>query len=371
MGIQGQFCYRWSVLMAIFFGSAALAAEPTIDQREAAAKAAAVGKSCASLNFYWEIGDANGNVRSGNGPAGTAATKVKPTKSDYIASSGKWLYAAYALEKSGGVLSEDASVDVRYLNFTSGHQNLGPCAGKTVGACGDVTKNNKPTPADVGKFYYGSGHMEAHASKDALGLIGLKDLKAAALGPAIGAALSLNQGSNRLDYAGPVLAGDAKLDALNYTWFLRQVLNGTHKMKDFLGVNAVCASADRGTGNKLVKYCPRDADGRSVALSSPPELNDYSALTPNQDYLNSPNPDPTGTPWPANGEPWKYSIGHWVERDGTFSSPGAFGFYPWIDKDKKWYGVVARYETGNVLAYQKSVVCGRAIRNAWLFAKAS
>jgi len=28
--------------------------------------------------------------------------------------------------------------------------------------------------------------------------------------------------------------------------------------------------------------------------------------------------------------------------DGAFSSPGAFGFYPWIDRTKTNYGVLAR-----------------------------
>ena len=30
--------------------------------------------------------------------------------------------------------------------------------------------------------------------------------------------------------------------------------------------------------------------------------------------------------------------------DGAFSSPGLFGFYPWIDAGKTYYGVLARYD---------------------------
>jgi len=72
------------------------------------------------------------------------------------------------------------------------------------------------------------------------------------------------------------------------------------------------------------------------------------------------------TPSPPS-ENWHYSVGHWVEdasnaSDGAFSSPGAFGFYPWIDKTKTYYGVIARSTPGGAL---ESVYCGRQIRKAW------
>lgn len=333
-------------LMVLSFGAAA--AEPTLTEREAAANAAALGQSCTGLNFYWEIGDANGNFRSGNGPVGTQFTKVKATQSGYIASAGKWLYGAYVLEKTGGVLQE---ADKSYLNFTSPYHALRNCFGKTVGDCG-ADKNNPPTTGDAGKFYYEPGHMQAHAAQDASGLIGIKTLKAAQLGPVIASALHIAD----LKYSGPVLAGDAQLNSVNYAKFLRQILNGTLKMKDSLGTAAVCASDDEGSGANLKKYC--GIDGLNAALYSPPQ--------PNAD-LNAGNPN-VSPAWPADGERWQYSVGHWVEKDGTFSSAGAFGYYPWIDKSKQWYGILARYEFGNFLAYQKSIVCGRAIRNAWLFA---
>ena len=63
-----------------------------------------------------------------------------------------------------------------------------------------------------------------------------------------------------------------------------------------------------------------------------------------------------------------YAAGHWVEDDpvtgdGAFSSPGAFGFYPWIDQSKTYYGVVARMAQNGAWP---SVQCGRLIRKAWL-----
>ena len=73
--------------------------------------------------------------------------------------------------------------------------------------------------------------------------------------------------------------------------------------------------------------------------------------------LNSPVP-----------ESWHYSYGHWVEDDpttgdGAFSSPGAFGFYPWISADRRYYGIVVRHATEGAWS---SVQCGRQIRASWI-----
>ena len=73
------------------------------------------------------------------------------------------------------------------------------------------------------------------------------------------------------------------------------------------------------------------------------------------------------TPIPLN-ETWHYSLGHWVEDDpavgdGAFSSAGAFGFYPWVDAGRQFYGVLARSAADGG---QPSMECGRLIRRAWL-----
>ncbi|HET8710602.1 MAG TPA: hypothetical protein VFM32_04455, partial [Spongiibacteraceae bacterium] len=66
---------------------------------------------------------------------------------------------------------------------------------------------------------------------------------------------------------------------------------------------------------------------------------------------------------------WHYSLNHWVEDsgddDGAFSSPGAFGFYPWISADKQWYGILAR-EDRMPNAAKESVYCGVKLRRAWM-----
>ncbi len=51
--------------------------------------------------------------------------------------------------------------------------------------------------------------------------------------------------------------------------------------------------------------------------------------------------------------------------DGAFSSAGAFGFYPWIDSGKTYYGVVARQVFAQNAGYD-SARCGRLIRKAWI-----
>ena len=83
------------------------------------------------------------------------------------------------------------------------------------------------------------------------------------------------------------------------------------------------------------------------------------------------------TPIPLN-ESWHYSLGHWVEDDpvvgdGAFSSAGAFGFYPWVQDKKRWWGVIARESMDNLddLDHShhpgvKSAYCGRQIRAAWV-----
>ena len=64
-------------------------------------------------------------------------------------------------------------------------------------------------------------------------------------------------------------------------------------------------------------------------------------------------------------------MGHWVEDDpvtgdGTFSSAGAFGFYPWIDATKTYYGILAREDTSGGGNGFPSAECGRNIRKAFV-----
>lgn len=126
-------------------------------------------------------------------------------------------------------------------------------------------------------------------------------------------------------YSQPQLAGGVVTTPDAYAVFLRKVLNGTLQMRDALGTHAVCTNPATCT-----------------------------------QALNAPVPAALS---------WHYSIGHWVEDDpatgdGAFSSAGSFGFYPWIDASKTWYGIVARVDQSG--SGFNSFQCGQLIRSAWV-----
>jgi CubicO group peptidase (beta-lactamase class C family) len=172
-------------------------------------------------------------------------------------------------------------------------------------------------------FDYDSGHEENHAGQFQPEINGLDT---SMVGSAI--ATGLNVSGITLHYNQPLLAGGIYASANDYTPILRAILGGQLGMLDALGMNPVCAWT--GTADCNAAYSP------------------------------------------IVSEHWHYSIAHWVEDDptsgdGAFSSPGAFGFYPWIESNKRYYGVISRSApagTGvqNGLA---SALCGRELRKAW------
>lgn len=292
------------------------AAGPSDAQRALAASTTAegAGNACATVRpFYWEIGDASaakasGSANAGGGTVYTAGTNMA------IASATKWLYAAYLAERRSGAFT---AADIQFLNFRSGYNSFAFCLpGQTVDTCLAAGNNGLVTAAEQGKFSYGGGHMQKHASLNGLGALGnvaLADELRTRLGSDV--ALSFNQ---------PQPAGGAATTAADYARVLRKMLNGQLRLGAQLGTQAVCT-------NPLT--CAQ-------ALS---------------------------TPIPTT-ESWHYSLGHWVEDDpavgdGAFSSPGAFGFYPWIDAGKTTYGVLARQVSAGAI---ESVTCGRLIRKAWM-----
>ena len=107
-----------------------------------------------------------------------------------------------------------------------------------------------------------------------------------------------------------------------YGQFLRRLMRGEYQLGKMLGQHAVCT--EPGT-------CP-------TAVSTPA------------------------------AQPWHYALNYWIEDqpggDGAFSSPGAFGFYPWITADKRHYGMLVR-ETLAPRAYVRSAACGALIRRAF------
>ena len=297
---------------------------PALDntvRSQAAATTAQNNGACTAIRpFYWEIGSQAGALASGSlEPAASPAGAVTYTATTLmaIASASKWLYGGYVAQARGAAgLSAD---DIKFLTFRSGYTNFSICLqNDTVDSCLARGTNGLYTPATDGKFFYDGGHMQKHASLAGLGAMDNAALSAAVRGQ-VGADVNLA-------YTQPQAAGGVASTASDYARYLRKLLSGQLRMSQLLGSNAVCTN-------------PTTCGGTAIAAPIP------------------------------QTESWHYSIGHWVEDDpvvgdGAFSSPGAFGFYPWIDASRTWYGVLAR--RGDAGTGIDSVLCGRQIRKAWV-----
>ncbi|MBI5255085.1 MAG: hypothetical protein HY855_01190 [Burkholderiales bacterium] len=299
---------------------------PDLAARTAAATATAqsAANACAAIRpFYWEIGDAVQRLAGGSVNAANGANSVDATTVMNIASASKWLYGAYVAQRRGGALTAE---DIQFLNFRSGYTSFGfsGCEpADTVASCVARADNGVQTPAHIDRFFYNGGHMQKHASLPApgmaLGALNNTTL-AAEMRRVLGADIELS-------FTQPQLAGGVRMNARSYALFLRKLLGGQLQLGALLGSHPVCT-------NPLT--CPGAV---------------YS-------------------PAPANSSE-HYSIGHWVEDDpavgdGAFSSPGAFGFYPWVDASRTLYGVVARFDLlGQGIGFA-SQQCGALVRKAWV-----
>jgi hypothetical protein len=299
------------------------AGDTSTDGSSGAAAATATAETNANCTavapFYWEIGNADGTLVSGS--VGSAAPVASTLMS--IASGSKWLFAAYAVEKTGGV---PAATDVPLLNFTSGHAGLDSCA--PAGTVDDCLAGAAGTPvaANVGKFNYDGAHLQKLASLMALG---------AADNAALATEVKSQIGSEiDIAYDQPEPAAGVRTSADQYALFLRKLLIGSPTpllIGSLLGNDAVCTNPTT---------CP-------TAIFSP--ITGSASVT----------------------ESWHYSLAHWVEDDpavgdGAFSSPGAYGFYPWVDATRTIYGVLAREAEFTGHNGYDSAACGRSIRNAWV-----
>jgi hypothetical protein len=288
----------------------------TIAQRTLAAeKTAQDDAACVAVRpFYWEIGDASGTLAQGR----VGLRAPGPDTRLPIASASKLVYGAYVVQKHGGRLSAE---DVRDLTFVSGYTDFERCRrGQTVGECQAWRQNGDHERENDGKFYYNGGHMQKHAVVDGEGAD-----DAAELARHVNAMLGTDFG-----YGSPQLAGGIDATPAVYGRFLQRIVAGDLLMHDALGTHAVCTN---------------------------PATCSTAVFTP-MPHTESPH----------------YSIGHWVEDDpqagdGAFSSAGAFGFYPWIDRHVKWWGVLARMDLragAQPGPGVESLYCGRRIRAAWV-----
>jgi hypothetical protein len=268
--------------------------------------AIAADESCqASIPFYWEIGDVEGVLASGH--VGAA-----PEREDSmaIASATKWLFGAYVIETA-----DDLAGAGPYLNMTAGYNSLEYRSCRrvvTVEDCWYTGDNSQFTAADVGVFHYASGHFQKWAMDHGMGAMDNAAL-AAEFSDVLGVAVDFNT---------PQMAAGAVMSAAAYAQFLQRIVAGELAILQYLGRDAVCTLPQACTS---AEYSPAPAA-------------------------------------------WHYAWGHWIEDDaegdGVYSSPGAFGFYPWVTQDRLQYGLIARAELG-VGEHISSAMCGRAIRAAW------
>ncbi|MEK8033449.1 hypothetical protein AACH06_21730 [Ideonella sp. DXS29W] len=299
-------------------------AQPTLAERKAAARStAAHNPYCQDIQpFYWSVGDSSGVKVDGREGVGAPLAQTPLS----IASASKMVYGTYAVEQMNGVVSKQAA---SYLNFTSGYTEFDLCLqNQTVAECQSFHQgpinNGGYVEAHKGKFFYSGGHMQKQAV-----VIGLGPDDNAALAAHVNGLLGTH-----FDYSQPQLAGGGVSTAANYGRMLQKIVSGELKMKGLLGTSKVCTNP----------------------------LTCAKALA---------------TPIPTD-ESWNYSLGHWVEDDpvvgdGAYSSAGAFGFYPWIEAKKRWWGVVARESTDGLNDDDshrhpgvRSAYCGRQIRAAWM-----
>jgi hypothetical protein len=354
---------------------------PSLSARIQAAQATAnntnINSSCGALNqdasggsngFYWEIGDQNGIIAdpvtgltaSGSvHPQGTTKSNYTRTAPLLIASASKWIYATYVAERKAVLgtngLFEIPKQYVPFLNFTSGYTNMvvASCPSAetpTLKDCmnklnGNGTTNGTINPRDVGYFAYNGGHMQVFGGGgDPI------------IGDANGDALSTSKVfssditttfRNRkvnvdISFVSPMPAGGGFISAQNYATLLQGIIRKDSPliMKSLLN--------------------PASSDPYAVCTS----MTDPKCVNASGQRLSH------GTPVPSSLS-WHYGIGHWIESDpisgdGTYSSAGAFGFYPWIDATKTYYGILARQDNGPGQQGFRSAVCGANIRKAFM-----
>jgi hypothetical protein len=297
----------------------AQAQETTADVTGSAAsvhvRAAAAGETarkhlrCLRLDeFYWEIGDSEKTLARG-----WVGNKFREHTDMEIGSAGKWLLGAYAVQKLDGKLTPEHLSLLRQTAGFGSQEMLACQDAKTIGACQSLM--TPADPAQVGKFYDNIGGTQKLAVD-----LGLGDFTGADLSTEYARVMGADI---NFYFVIPVVAEGMTTTPASYAQFLRRILGGDLKIKSMLEDKAICATPG--------EECP--------------------------DAIHSPMP-----------KGWGYSLHHWVEGgetgDGAFSAPGEYGFYPWIDNKKQFYGIVARKtleEEADIL----STRCGKVIRKAW------
>lgn len=291
---------------------------------QAAVNTAHTSADCASLgDFYWEVGD--GAAKRFGFSRGTSFTETTVLP---LASASKWLYASAYVQSKG--YANLTNAEKKRLNFTGGFiegNDLNLCGdpGTTVSVCyGPGYKDVSYRILQDGKFFYDGGHMQKLAVDDmgwrtGTGFASVTDWLNNQLGT------SFPESDNAV-----AVAGGFRGSAAHYRLFLQKLLNAQYAMSVRLNADDV----------------PAWPGGAHV----------------------------TFTPW--RGElPVHYGLGHWIEREpvnGTItvtghSSPGKFGFYPWVNAGRSQYMLLARARNDSTsFEGQMSRECAHRIRVAYV-----
>ena len=105
---------------------------------------------------------------------------------------------------------------------------------QTVAQCQAYQNNGVYTAANDGKFFYGGGHMQKHAT-----LLGLGGMNNALLSEEIRSQLGADV---TLSYSQPQLAGGVFMSSSSYAFALRKMLAGQLLMGSMLGAHLVCTN---------------------------------------------------------------------------------------------------------------------------------
>jgi len=311
--------YALPLAFALMSGASHAAVDP---KQKAVTDAIAASSSCKALgDFYWEMGDASGALTKGQvGTTYSASSVVN------LASASKWPFATYFVQKFGA----PTDAQIQALTMRAGYVNMNDalCAVTfTVRGCFNAPApllpfgNGWKSSGAVDKFDYNSGNFQKVAVDAGLGTMtsfGLASDMRKVLGITT---------SSELTYAYPGIASGLHMSANSYTSMLRKIMTNQLAMGSMLELGRTCT---------LQGICPN-------AMHSP--------IT----------------------QDWDYGLGHWVEydtagNDQAYSSIGYNGFYPWITTDLQYYGVLSLENSFNIAP--QAVLCGRALRQAWLAAPA-
>lgn len=194
---------------------------------------------CADIRpFYWEIGDRLGRVAGGTvNRAGTSTTYAAQTPMP-IGAASQWIYAVYVAQRRQAILTLE---DIQLLTLRSGYTGFSasPCdASDTVAQCASRGTNSVLNSSHVGKFFYGSGHLQQHAVQPAPGM-SLGSLTTAALGTELQRVLGTDID---LAFTTPQLADGIRTTPAGYALFLQKILGSKLRFGFLLGTNATCTS---------------------------------------------------------------------------------------------------------------------------------